>query len=80
VIGVLPSLARDVEAVADARVWSCEISVHDGNSVAVSFRDTTLFIAVGPRGWPNEGPRRRIRDALGMPPPPMRFEYGRGTV
>jgi hypothetical protein len=80
VIGVLPSLARDVETTADARVWSCEISVHDGQKVAVSFRDTTLFIAFGPRGWPNEGPRRRIMDALGMPPPPMRFEYGRGTV
>ena len=80
VIGVLPSLARDVEATADARVWSCEISVHDGPNIAVSFRDTTLFIAIGPRGWPNEGPRRRIMEALGKPPPPMRVEYGRGGV
>jgi len=80
VIGVLPSLARDVESTADARVWNCEISVHDGPNVAVSFRDSTLFIAVGPRGWPNEGPKRRIMEALGKPPPPMRFEYGRGVV
>ena len=70
----------NIESTADARVWTCEISVHDGPNVAVSFRDTTLFVAIGPKGWPNEGPRRRIMEALGKPPPPMRFEYGRGVV
>ena len=80
VLRVLPLLVRDVEQTANARVWNCEIGVHDGPSVAVAFRDTTLFVAIGPRAWPNEGPKRRIMEALGVAPPQARYEYGRATV
>ncbi|HEY5947626.1 MAG TPA: hypothetical protein VIV40_19110 [Kofleriaceae bacterium] len=80
VIGVLPLLVRDVESTADARVWTCQIGVHDRDEVVVACRAATLFITVGPRGWPTEGPRRRIMDSLGIMPPTMRVEYGRGTV
>ncbi len=79
-IGVLPLLARDVENTADARVWNCQIGVHDRNDLVVSCRAATLFVTVGPRGWPNEGPRRQIMNALGLAPPATRIEYGRGTV
>lgn len=79
-IGVLPLLARDVESTADARVWNCQIGVHDRNELVVSCRAATLFVTVGPRGWPNEGPRRQIMNALGLAPPATRVEYGRGTV
>jgi hypothetical protein len=79
-IGVLPLLARDVESTADARVWNCQIGVHDRNELVVSCRAATLFVTVGPRGWPNEGPRRQIMNALGLAPPATRIEYGRGTV
>lgn len=80
VIGMLPLLARELESVADARLWSCEIGVHDTNQFTAAFDDSTLFVASGPKGWPSQGPRRRIMDALGIGPPPMRMEYGRGTV
>ena len=80
IIGVLPLVARDVESAADARVWNCQIGVHDRDDVVVTCRAATLFITVGPRGWPSDGPRRRIIDALGIAPPTMRVEYGRGTV
>ncbi len=80
VVGVLTSLAADVENAADARVFSCEISAHESKHVAVSFRDTTLYVAVPPGGWPSQGPKRRIMEALGTAPPPARYEYGRGTV
>lgn len=80
VIGVLPLLARDVESTADARVWTCQIGVHDRNELVVSCRAATLFVTVGPRGWPGEGPRRQIMNALGLAPPTTRVEYGRGIV
>jgi len=80
VVGVLTSLAADVESSSDPRVYGCEISAHDNKQVAVSFRESTLFIAVPPGGWPSQGPKRRIMEALGTAPPPARYEYGRGTV
>lgn len=80
IIGVLPLLARDVESAADARVWNCQLGVHDRDEIVVTCRAATLFITIGPRGWPSEGPRRRIMDALGIAPPTTRVEYGRGTV
>lgn len=80
VIGMLPLLARELETVADNRLWSCEIGVHDTNQFTAAFEDKTLFVASGPKGWPSQGPRRRIMDALGIGPPPMRVEYGRATV
>jgi hypothetical protein len=81
IVGVLTSLVADVvESGADPRLFSCEISAHEHKHVAVSFRDSTLFIAVPPSGWPSQGPKRRIMEALGTAPPPARYEYGRGTV
>jgi hypothetical protein len=79
-IGVLPLLVRDVEAAADARVWNCQIGVHDRDELVITCRAATLFITVGPRGWPSEGPRRKIMDSLGIALPTTRYEYGRGTV
>jgi hypothetical protein len=80
IISVLPLLARDVESTADARVWTCQLGMHDRDDVVVTCRGATLFITLGPNGWPSDGPRRRIQDALRLAPPTMRFEYGRGTV
>jgi len=80
IIGVLPLLARDLESTLDARVWTCQLAVHDRDELVVSCRAATLFITVGPRGWPSDVPRRRILDALGLAPPTTRSEYGRGTV
>jgi hypothetical protein len=81
IVGVLSSLVADVvESGADPRLYSCEISAHDHKQVAVAFRESTLFIAVPPGGWPSQGPKRRIMEALGTAPPPARYEYGRGTV
>jgi hypothetical protein len=80
IVGVLTSLASDVESAADARVFNCEISAHEHKHVAVSFRESTLYIAVPPGAWPSQGPKRRIMEALGTAPPPARYEYGRGTV
>jgi hypothetical protein len=80
IVGVLTSLASDVEAAADARVFGCEISAHEHKGVTVAFRESTLFIAVPPGGWPSQGPKRKIMEALGTAPPPTRYEYGRGTV
>lgn len=79
-IGVLPLLARDIESTADARVWTCQLGVHDRNELDVTCRAATLFVTVGPRGWPSEGPRRQIMNALGIAPPTTRVEYGRGVV
>lgn len=80
VVGVLTSLSADVASTADKRVFSCELRAHEHKRVEVSFRDTTLYITVPPGGWPSQGPKRRIMEALGTAPPPARYEYGRGTV
>jgi hypothetical protein len=81
IVGVLTSLVADVvESGADPRLFSCEISAHEHKQVAVSFRDSTLFITVPPSRWPSQGPKRRVMEALGTAPPPARYEYGRGTV
>ena len=79
-IGVLPLLVRDLESAADPRVWTCQLAVHDRDELVVSCRAATMFITVGPRGWPSDGPRGLILDALGLAPPTTRVEYGRGIV
>src|SRR5687768_3228065 len=37
VVNVLPLLVADVEAVPDARVWTCELSVHEAGDMKVTF-------------------------------------------
>jgi hypothetical protein len=79
-IGVLPLVARDVETTADARVWTCQLGMHDRAEVDVTCRAATLFITLGPTGWTSDAARGRIQHALGNAPPTTRYEYGRGTV
>lgn len=81
VLSVLTALARDVEeAAVDARVTACEIDVHDEPRVDFRYEAGTLYITCSPQGWPSQGPKRKIREALGIAPPPTRYEYGRATV
>lgn len=80
VLSVLTSLARDVEAAVDERVTACEIDVHDEPRVDFRYAGGTLYITCSPQGWPSQGPKRKIREALGIAPPAARYEYGRATV